>query len=249
VDAHLNLAQIFMDENNSRSALLHLKTAISGDPDNREIRSLYADLLFKEEDYKKSLELYEGLLEDWPDNSGYKSRVETIKNRLGIFELPSQYDAIISSEAITNQETAALVAIKFKSIITERIQKPPIIIDIATSWAQKYIIQTTGLGILPVYSNHEFRPEKTLSRGEMAEILIRLIEYLKLKGYGFIQHISPERIRIQDVGSDHLYYRPITQILAYDIMSLEADQRFLPNEPLSGRDAIRYIDTILALIE
>ncbi|MCJ7679122.1 MAG: S-layer homology domain-containing protein, partial [Candidatus Aminicenantes bacterium] len=227
--------------------LLHLQAALSGDPENRDIRTLYADLLFKTEDYKKGLELYEDLLEEWPDDSEYKSRVETIKNRLGIFELPSQYNTIVSSEAVTNQETAALVAIKFKSIITERIQKPPIIIDIATSWAQKYIIQTTGLGILPVYPNHEFRPEKTIYRAEMAEILIRLIDYLNLKGYGFIQHMPPDRIRIQDVGPDNHFYRSITQILAYDIMSLESNQRFLPNDPVSGRDAILYMDIILAL--
>ncbi|MBU4494412.1 MAG: tetratricopeptide repeat protein [Acidobacteria bacterium] len=249
LDAHWNLARIFMDENNTRSALLHLKTAFASDPENRDLRTRYADLLFKTEDYKKSLELYEDLLEKWPDDSEYKSRLETIKNRLGIFELPSQYNVIISSETITNQETAALVAVKFKSIITERIQKPPIIIDIATSWAQKYIIQTTALGILPVYPNHEFRPQKTIHRAEMAETLIRLIDYLKLKGYGFIQHIAPDRIRIQDVGPDNLFYRPITQILAYDIMSLESDQRFLPNDPVSGRDAIRYMDIILALIQ
>ena len=247
IDAHWNLARIFMDETNTQSALFHLQAALSGDPENRDIRTLYADLLFKTEDYKKGLELYEDLLEEWPDDSEYKSRVETIKNRLGIFELPSQYNTIVSSEAVTNQETAALVAIKFKSIITERIQKPPIIIDIATSWAQKYIIQTTGLGILPVYPNHEFRPEKTIYRAEMAEILIRLIDYLNLKGYGFIQHMPPDRIRIQDVGPDNHFYRPITQILAYDIMSLESNQRFLPNDPVSGRDAILYMDIILAL--
>ncbi|MCJ7680047.1 MAG: tetratricopeptide repeat protein, partial [Candidatus Aminicenantes bacterium] len=66
IDAHWNLARIFMDETNTQSALLHLQAALSGDPENRDIRTLYADLLFKTEDYKKGLELYEDLLEEWP---------------------------------------------------------------------------------------------------------------------------------------------------------------------------------------
>jgi tetratricopeptide (TPR) repeat protein len=249
VDAHWNLAKIFFEEEKWTSALVHLKSAISKDPDNSVILKLYAETLFQAEDYKSSLEAFENLQESDPDNQEIKERLETIKNRLGIFELPSQYNAIPFSEAITKQDVAALVGVKFRSIMNERIQKPPIIIDIATSWAQKYIIKVTTLGILDVYPNHEFQPGKIITRAEAAITLVRLIDYLKKKGFSFVQHIPPDRIQLEDVSIDHFDYIPIIKILSYDIMSLESGRTFNPDRPVAGREMFKYIDIILALVQ
>jgi len=249
VETHWNLARIFLDEGNRTNAFVHLKSAVAGDPANRDYQKLYADTLFQSEDYKSGLEIYEKLNESDPQDREVKDRLETIRNRLGIFELPSQYDAIPFSSAITKQDAAAVIGVKFKSIMTGRVQKPPIIIDIATSWAQKYILKTTSLGIMDVYPNHEFRTRKIITRGEIAETLVWLIDYLKLRGFRFIQHVSPNQIQVEDVSLYHFYHTPIVQILSYDIMSLESDRTFGPDMPIAGRDLFKYLDLILALIQ
>ncbi len=247
--AHLALAGIYKEENQLQNALVHLKAASTNETKNPEILKEYAETLLLAEQYAKSLEIYEQLLEMQPNNQDIQARIENLKNRLGIFELPSQYHNIMRKEATSREEMAALLAVKFKGIIDETKAKPPIIIDISTSWASKFILTMTSLGILEIYPNHTFQPQKIITRAEMAEILLRLINLLKKKGYPLIQQFPPEMIQISDVSPDNYYYNPITQIISYQIMDLDAEKAFRPEQPVSGQEAIKTLDIILNLIE
>ncbi len=249
VDAHFALAQTYQEEDNFQSALVHLKAASTYEPDNSEILKLYGDVLFTIQDHKKSLEIYEKLSLIEPDNSQIIERMEIIKSRLGIFELPSQYDAIPTREAVTREDIAAVLGVKFKDIIDDSTQQPPIIVDIATSWAAKFILQMTTLGLIDVYPNHEFQPTKILRRAELAEILVRLIMHLNEKGHRFIQQIPPDRIHIVDVTPSNYYYQPILTIISYDIMSLYSNKTFRPDATISGKETINLFNIILALIK
>jgi Tfp pilus assembly protein PilF len=247
-EAHLALADIFQKENNLENTLVHLEAASKNDPENKDILIRYGDILFLTNENKMSYEIYQKLLEEEPENQEYQQRVEILKNRLGIFELPSQYNAIVTSEAISKEDVAALLAVKFKDVLEETTKEPPIIIDIATSWADNYILQMTSLGLLDIYPNHTFRPKKIITRAEMAEILMRLVNHLRDLGYRFMQQIPPESIHISDVSPDNYYYHPIIQILSYDIMSLSLDKMFNPDLPVSGQDSIKLLDIILGQI-
>lgn len=249
IAANLALAKIYTNEGHLQNALVHLRAAFQKDPHNKKILETYAETLFKAEDYPRSLDIYERLQEIEPGNKKIQNRIKTLKNRLGIFELPNQYKEIPISEAISKEEVAALLAVKFKDFLEEPASKPPIIIDISTSWASKYILKITSLGILDVYSNHTFQPKKIVTRAEMAEILLRLINYLKRKGYKFIRQIPLEKIKISDVSPQNFYYSPILQIISYDIMNLSSDKTFNPDLPLSGQEAERLLNIILTLIK
>ncbi len=249
VVAHFALAEIYQNETNFQSALVHLKAASTYDPENSEILELYGDVLFSIQDLKKSLEIYEKLRLLEPENPQVKNRLEIIKSRLGIFELPSQYDSIPNREAVTREDIAAVIGVKFKNILEDPSQQPPIIVDIATSWATKFILQMTTLGLIDVYPNHEFQPKKILRRAELAEILVRLIMYLDEKGHRFIQQIPLDRIKIADVTPSNYYYQPILTIISYDIMSLYSDKTFKPDAPITGRETINLFDIILTLIK
>ncbi len=248
-EVHLVLAEIYKKENKLQNALVHLHAASSNEPENREILKDYAEALYQAAQYTKSLEIYEKLHNLEPRNKEIMDRIESIKNRLGIFELPSRYNSIAFSEAVSKEEIAALLVVKFKGILDEVSRKPPIIIDIATSWASQFILQMTSLGILDIYPNHTFQPKKIVTRAEMAEILLRLINYLEKKGFKFILHIPPEKIQISDVAPHNYYYQPIIQILSYNIMDLSLDRAFNPDLPVSGQQSIKLLDIILALIK
>lgn len=248
-EAHLTLAEIYKAENKLQDALAHLEAASSLEPKNPEILQNYADTLFKAKQLEKSLEVYKEVLALQPENEDIKSRIESIKNRLGIFDLPSQYRTIPSKTAISKEEVASLLAVKFQGILDDKKAKTPIIIDISTSWASKFILKMTSLGLLDIYPNHTFQPNKIVTRAEMAEILIRLIKLLKEKNHRFIQQFSPEKIYISDVSPDNHYYKSITQIVSYQIMDLSADKKFRPERPLSGQEAIKILDIILNLIK
>lgn len=249
LEAHLALGKLYREGGNFQNALVHLKAASDREPQNMDILKDYADTLFQAGELKNSLGVYENLLEHNPGDQEIRDRLETIKNRLGIFELPSQYNAIESTESVSKEDVAALLSVKFKGILDEPRGKPPIIIDISTSWASRFILQTASLGIMDVYPNHTFQPKKVITRAEMAEILFRFIEHLKQKGYSFIQQIPPNRIQISDVSPNNYYYRPIILLISYDIMTLSQDRAFYPDRAVSGREATRLLDIILALIK
>ena len=247
--AHLALAEIYRKQNELQSALIHLKAASSIEPKNKEVWKDYADTLFQAEKYSRSLEVYELAQELDPKNKVLVERIDSLKTKLGIFELPSQYDTIPSLEAITKEDIAALLGVKFKEILDDSQAKPPIIVDVSTSWASKFILKTTSLGILDVYENHTFQPKKIVTRAEMAEVLFRLINFLKKKGYRFIQQFPPEKIQIADVSPDNYYHQPISQIIAYQIMDLSSDRTFRPEQSLGGTEAIGVFDLLLSLIQ
>lgn len=249
VEVHLALANLYKEEDNFQSALVHIKAASTSDPENTDTLKLYGETLLAAQDLKKSLEIYEKLVEKVPDDTQVKDQLKVIKNRLGIFELPSQYDDIADSEAVTKEDVAAIIGVKFQHILEDPTRQPHIIVDIATSWASRYILKMTTLGLLDVYPNHEFQPKKTITRAEMAEILVRLIMHLEQKGHRFIQQIPVDRIKISDVTPSNFYYQPILTIISYDIMTLSADRAFNPDAPVSGQEAIRLLEIILILVQ
>jgi len=246
-DIHLALAGLYKSENKIPSALVHLKAAISTAPENIEALQMYAATLAEAKQYDRSLDIYQKVLELDGQNQEARRQVEELKNKLGIAELPSRYNDIPVSSAITREDLAALLAVKLREVLTETAAQPPIIIDISASWASKYIVKVASLGLLMVHSNHAFQPKRTITRAELAETLFRTIQYLERKGHKFIHQIPPNRIQALDVTPDHFGYQPITQILSYQVMELYPDKTFRPDQPVPGPEASKTIDILLAL--
>jgi Tfp pilus assembly protein PilF len=249
LDTHLNLARLYKNDNQMSNALFHYNTAFGIDPKNKDVLKEYADCLLAAGQSGRSLDIYQKYLELDPANKEVKDRVESLKNKLGIFELPSQYQAIPLSMAVTREEVAALIAVKFKGYLDNSEAKPPVIIDIATSWASRQIIQVAALGIMEGYANHTFQPRQAVSRAEMAEILVRLIDHLKTKGFKFIRQFPDEMIQISDVSPDNYYFQPIAEAVSLQLMELGPDKSFKPEMSLSGREASQVFDLIVSLIK
>ncbi|MFO7866128.1 MAG: tetratricopeptide repeat protein [Candidatus Aminicenantes bacterium] len=249
IQAHMSLAEIYLEEEETEKALVHLKAARTESPNDPRILKSYGEALFQTEQFKQSLEVYERVADLRPEDSQAEQRIEQLKNRLGIFELPSQYDNIPARDAVSKEDVAGLIGVNFGAYLEETGKNPPILIDISTSWATEFILQTTALGLLDIYPNHTFQPEKIVTRAQMAEILFRLVRYLKEQGHTFVQQVSPQNIEIADVSSDNFYYHPIIMMISYDFMSLSRGQRFHPDRPVTGNEAIRLINIVLSQMD
>lgn len=248
VPAHVALATLYKKERKFSNALVHLQAAVASEPQNKKLLENYASTLEDAGQLEKSLDIYERLLALDSSNRNVQQKIESLRNRLGIYEIPSRYTEIPLTEAVTREEVAALVAVKFKDVLAEPTPQPPIIIDISTSWASRFILKVTALGLLDVYANHSFQPRKTVTRAEMADLVSRIIRSLEERGHRFHRQIPMERIQVQDVTPEHLGYLPIIQVLSYQIMDLYPDRSFRPDQPISGQEAIRILDILLALV-
>jgi Tfp pilus assembly protein PilF len=244
---HLALADIYKKENKISSVLVHLKAAAASDPTNVKILADYAQFLAEAKEYERSLETYEKILEIDPGNRSAKEQAESLKNKLGIYELPSRYNEIPLAEAVTRADVAALLAVKLGDLLGEPGSQPPIMVDISASWAAKFILKVASLRLIEVYANHTFQPRKTMTRGDLAETLFLTIRYLEQNGHRFIRQIPPGQIQIADVPTDRYNYRPISQILSYQIMELYPDRTFRPDLAVSGQEAAKTIDVLVAL--
>ncbi len=248
-EAHLALARLYREETSYQNALFHLRTANANDPKNKTILRDYADTLTLAEQFPRSLDIYERLLELDPQNKQVKDRIDLLKNKLGIVELPSQYNNIGASEAVTKEDLAALIGVKLRDVLGETSPKPPVIVDITTSWAARFILKTTALEIMDVYSNHTFQPKKIMTRAEIAETLVRLVSLLRKNGYKIVEQIPIDRIQILDVSPEHFSFQAIAQVLSFELMTLAPDRTFRPELGLSGREAIKTLDILLGLIK
>ena len=138
---------------------------------------------------------------------------------------------------------------KFKKVLNGDEATPPILVDIATSWASRFILKATALGVMESYENHTFLPKKIINRAELAETLVRLVNFLKNKGYRFTPQMSPDRVQISDVPPENYFHAPIVQIVAYQIMDLGPQRTFRPDAVVGGQEAIGALDVVLELMK
>lgn len=249
--AHYELGLIYLQEGNTESAVIHFEAFLEKDPGTKERRKqvlrAMADACFMKEEFGRSLDLYEELGELEALDPETLQRVEQLKARLGIYELPSQYASIPDLEALAREDLAALIGIKFRDFLDAPGRRTRIVVDIATSWAQKYIVDVASLDLMAVFDNHTFQPRRAVNRAELAETAARLIRFLRSRGRPFVPLIDARRIQISDVTPDNFYYPAIVEALSYQVMALDPLRQFEPERPVTGREAARVMDIIHGL--
>ena len=248
-EAHLGIARFYLQEKSYQNALFHLQTAQQNDAANLSILRDYADALFQAGQLSRSLDAYTRLLEEDPKNATALARAEAIRNKLGVFELPSQYGAIASLSALAREDLAALIAVKFKEALDAVPPRTPVIVDISASWALRDIVRVVGYDIMDVNSNRTFEPRRTVTRAALAEVLVGLVTALRKRGYRVVEIIPVARIRIADVPPDHFSFPAVSRTIAFQLMGLGPDRTFRPEAVVGGAEAIRALDLLAGLIK
>jgi Tfp pilus assembly protein PilF len=244
MDAHLELARIYRQEKNKTEALLHFKAAMESGTQDKAVLREYAEFLAESGELGQSLDVLEKLAVEAPKDASVGKRVEELRAKLGVYEIPSQYDAIPALEAIAREDLAALIGVKFEKDLVATGGRTEILVDIATSWAQRFIVPVASLGIVRASVNHTFQPRRIINRAELADAAIRLIVALQDRGAQFVPLVEERRIQIADVASDNPYYPSISKVLAFQVMALTPDRKFEPERTVSGEEAIRVLDII-----
>lgn len=250
-EAHYELGRIYLQEDNVESAMIHFQSFLEKDTAGADRRKAVlrdiAEMHFLRQEFGRSLDYYERLRELEPADQDVLRRIEELKASLGIYELPSEYASIPTSEAVAREDLASLIGVKFKDLLDGPGRRTRIVVDIATSWAQNYIVEIASLDIMSVFDNHTFQPRRIINRAELAETAVRLIRFLQARGRRFVPLMEARRIQIADVTPENYYYPAIVEALSYQIMVLDPQRMFEPERTVTGREAIRVLDIILGL--
>jgi Tfp pilus assembly protein PilF len=245
--AHLELARLYRQDKANDQALLHFRAAMEAGTADKAVLREYAEFLAESGELGLSLEIMEKLVEAEPRDTATVKRVEELRSKLGVYEIPSQYDAIPALDIVAREDLAALIGIKFESLLDAPARRTEILVDISLSWAQRFIVKVASLEIMTVYDNHTFQPRRIINRAELADAAVRLIGVLQSRGARFVPLVETRRIQIADVSPDNRHYQAITSALAYQIMTLTPERTFEPERTVSGEEAIRVMDLILGL--
>jgi tetratricopeptide (TPR) repeat protein len=245
--AHLGLARLYLKDKDFQKALLHLRSLSQNDPKNRILLGEYADALYQTGQLSRSLDAYAKLLDLDPKNKTARDRSDAIKAKLGVVDLPSEYNDIASLPAVAREDVAALIGVRFKDLLDEPAPRTPVIVDITTSWALQHIVKVASFEIMGLNANRTFEPRKPVTRAEMAETLVRLAAFLKKHNIRIIEQIPADRIRIADVPNEHFFHQPIVQAISYQLLDLYPDRTFKPDQVVSGKEATKALDILLGL--
>jgi len=246
-DAHLELARIYRQEKNTAEALVQFKAAMEAGTADKAVLREYAEFLAESGELGQSLDVLEKLAAAEPKDPTVGKRVEELRAKLGVYEIPSQYEGIPALEAITREDLAALIGVKFEDVLGTPTARTEILVDISASWAQRYIVTVASLEIIRASVNHTFQPRRIINRADLADAAVRLIDVLQNKGARFVPLVEERRIQVADVAADNMYYPSITKALAYQIMTLNPERKFEPEGTVSGEEAIRVLDIIQGL--
>jgi Tfp pilus assembly protein PilF len=247
VEAHLDLARIYRQEKNAAGALLHFKAAMEGRTADMGVLREYADYLADSGELGQSLNIFEKLAALEPRDAAVDKRIEELKAKLEIYELPNQYADIPSLEAIAREDLAALIGVKFADLFGPPERRTEILVDISMSWAQRLIVKVASLDIMSVFDNHTFQPRRIINRAELADTAVRLIGALQSNGANFVPLVETRRIQVADVSANNYYHQAIIRALSFRVMTLTPERMFEPERTVSGNEAIRVMDLILGL--
>jgi hypothetical protein len=214
---------------------------------DRAVLREYAEFLAESGELGLSLEILEKLAEAEPRDAALAKRIEDIRSKLGVYELPSQYDGIQHLQAVAREDLAALIGVRFEGFLDAPARRTEILVDITLSWAQRFIVKVASLEIMSVFDNHTFQPRRIINRAELADAAVRLIGVLQSRGARFVPLVETRRIQIADVSPDNLHFEAITRAIGYQIMTVTPERNFEPERTVSGEEAIRVLDLVLRL--
>ena len=152
--------------------------------------------------------------------------------------LPSE--KVARGKVITRAEFAYLLATKLNLEGIEKRPKRIIIIDISQNPYRGQIKKVAKWGIMEVYPNHAFLPDKILNRGECAKIVENILVTVKEREKWRRKYLGKPS-PFPDVPTYHRHFNAIMLATKKKTMKPYRDGRFRPGLSLSPGKAKRII--------
>jgi tetratricopeptide (TPR) repeat protein len=159
-----------------------------------------------------------------------------------------QTTSVEQSAAVDRAGLAALV-MKQMPVLARAVRaktKPPVLTDVYNSWASQQIQDVVALGLMDVFENHTFRPTMPVQRLDLARVGAQILRVMRQSGW--LSERAHQQTVIADVPEFHLVYPDIRDVLRYEVMSLDPQQRFNPSEVVTGAQASATLGRLAALM-
>lgn len=239
------LASVEQRAGQTQEAIDHYKKAIELDPSDARSLAALGTIVEGQGDVVAALDYYERAraidLGEVPD-----SVVARVRARAALLKLPAEYRAIPSLPAISRGEFAAVIGIRLEAVVASVKPRQAIITDIRRHWAQQWITAVVRAGIMDPLANYEFQPGQRIRRGDVAEIVARLLGLIATRKPEAASKWTGVRVQVTDVPSGHLSYPAVSVAVAAGVMPL-VNGGFGVLQSVSGADAFEIVGRLEAL--
>lgn len=245
---YLELAELKRRQGDIDAALRQVRRANDLDPSDVAALVIRGDLHEARDDLEAAEDAYRraDLLEPSDETS---SRLARVRERRRVATLPPEYQAIPQRETVTRGDLAALIGVRLGQLLGDAAvgKATPIITDTRNHWSDRWILAVTQAQVMAVDARYRFEPERTVRRGELAEVVAEVL--------GLIAAIDPvgarpwldARPRFVDMIEGHLNYASAAAALAAGVLSAFDDRTFQPTRAVAGAEAIEAVDRLVAL--
>ncbi|HET6267940.1 MAG TPA: tetratricopeptide repeat protein [Acidobacteriota bacterium] len=245
----LEIADVYLNQNDCTSALPYLEQADQDLPGNVEVKSRLFRCYFDLQKYEPALKTYEELTVLVPPNADLQKKSQEIHKMLALRSLPDEYWNIATSEEVNRAQLAALIMTRLEFLQEYRMEESAIITDTLDHWAKPYIQQVVDLGIMDLSPNRTFAPSRSITKLELTKAASRILEILQSKKDVHLNLNASGPVPIPDIPESNVYYSMVSRTLAAGVVSLDNDGRFDPYRPVTGAEAMSMINHFLALLE
>jgi tetratricopeptide (TPR) repeat protein len=229
-------------------ALEHLQRAVELDSRDAAAWREIGEVLEARQDLNAAAAAYTQSLSLEADPA-LEARLERLRTSLVLSRLPTEYRAVPESPALTRGELAALIGVRFETLLAgASARSSEVVLDTTGHWAAPWIFTVIRTGIMDAYPNHTFQPRGIVRRGGLAQSVSQLLGVMAERRPALAEPWRAARRAIADVPSDHLSYSAVSLAVASGAMPLLEGDTFQLVRPVSGAEAVEVLDRLEALL-
>ena len=222
-------------------AVQHLRKSVALDSGDSRAWTALGDALERQGDRDGAIDSYQRAVAiDGLDAT--RKALERLRERAPTTaRFPPEYSLIPRLTQITRGDLAALLGIRLQGVLATANRGGTTVLatDVRGHWASAWIITVTRANVMEVYANHTFQPAAAIRRGDMAQVVARVVAIVA-PGLGR----SSARPVIGDVPPGHLSYPDVAVAVMSGVMELVDGGLFRPSRPLGGVEAIDIVDRL-----
>ena len=241
------IAVVELKDGRLPAALTHARKAVELEPGDPRNHIAVADVLEALGQVPEAVNALTAALALEPGEA-LSRRIESLRERATRAAMPEAYREIETSPAISRAQLAALIATHLGDVVARTPERgAALMTDVRDHWASDWILAVTRSGFMEVFPNHTFQPNATISRGDLALSVNRILNAIATGKPQLAAKLKGARRRFTDLPPGHLRHAAASVAVEAGVMAPNADGSFQLARPVTGAEALAAIARVREL--
>lgn len=243
---YIELAEVEQRAGRDEAALSRLEQAIAREPSAVAAWRLMADLYLAAGDLDRGEQALLRAESIEPSVATARLLADIEGRRREVVSRPQEYLAIEDAEAVTRGQLAALIGVGFEDLLADAVGVgATIVADARDHWGYGWVLAVAQAGVMLADTNYRFRPERPVTRAELADVLVRV---RRLAG-GDSAAPTTTRPRFSDLAPSHLRYAAAAEAVALGVLVPLERNTFQPGRAVPGAEAVGAVERLSGLLD